>query len=100
MNSCIEINTEAINRDSILNGVYERAVNKFMPLAGNGVVFNDLVDYIKSQISWKKQCLYTHGLPLVLEVCRKVEEDFYAACEHLAPDAKNYRDLYYSIFEN
>jgi len=87
-----------IHSDSILNGIYERATNKFMKDAGKRIVFFDLADYIKQQLVWKKQDVYYHGLPLLKEVCRKIGENFELSIEYSAPNAKCYRDVFFEIF--
>lgn len=88
-----------IHQDAVLEGIYKRSVKKFFDEAGDRIVFNDLVDYIKSQLQWKKQDVYTHGLPLLKEVCNKISEDFDAGCEFACPNAKTYRDVYFNVFE-
>ena len=88
-----------IHQDNVLKLIYERAVAKFFDEAGERVVFNDLADYIKRQLIWKKQDIYTHGLPLLKEVCNKISENFDNGCEFACPDARNYRDVYFNVFE-
>ena len=36
---------------------------------------------------------------IVKEVCQKIGEDFWAAIEYEAPQANNYRDIYFAIYE-
>lgn len=92
------IHIENIDRhDPIITAIYNRAVGKFFAKAADSVVFIELALYIKKQLAWKKQCEYTHALPLLKEVCARIAEDFQNGCEHYAPNATNYRDLYYSI---
>lgn len=90
--------TNYIHSDNVLHGIYERACNKFFAVAGESVVFPDLADYIKSQIYWKKQSLFEHGLALLKEVCMRIAEDFDNGCENAAPDATCYRDVYFEVF--
>ncbi len=92
-------NTNYIHSDPILEGIYNRSVKKFFDLANNQIVFKDLADYIKNQIKWKKQDLYLHGLPLLKEVCDKISEDFDNGCEFYEPNAINYRDIYFAVFD-
>lgn len=98
MNHLLAIETSYIFKDDVLNAIYERATKKFFPLAENQVVFFDLVKYIKQQLHWKKQCEYTHGLPILKAVCSRISEDFYTGCEYQCSNAKCYRDYYFSIF--
>ena len=70
-----------------------------MEKANDRVVFYELVSYIKQQLTWKKQSVYKHGLPLLKEVCERIAEDFNNAVEFAAPNAKSYRDVYTEIFE-
>jgi len=88
-----------IYQDNVLKGIYNRAVEKFFDDAEDRIVFIELADYIKSQIIWKKQDLYTHGLPILKEVCSKIAEDFDMGCEHACQEAKSYRDVYFNVFE-
>lgn len=83
--------------NAIITSIYDRAVNKFFAKAADSVVFIEVAEYIKKQLNWKKQCEYTYSLPLLKEVCDRIAEDFQNGCEHYAPNATNYRDLYYSI---
>lgn len=91
--------TNYIHQDPVLKGIYERAVAKFIGEAGERIVFHDLAEYIKSQLIWKKQNLYLHGLNLLSEVCARIGEDFDSGCEYAAPDAKCGRDVHFEVFD-
>ena len=99
MSNTIIIESNYIHQDAILSSIYVRAVVKFMKPANQRVVFVEVAEYIAQQLSWKKQCLYTHSLPLLKEVCQRIGEDFQAGCEFACANPKNYRDLYYAIIE-
>ena len=95
----IHIETNYLFNDPILNGIIEKAVKKFMPLQPERVLFFEVADFIKNQLILKKQCLYTHSLPILKSVCDQIAEDFEEGCDYYSPDASCYRDLYYDIIE-
>lgn len=99
MSNTIIIESNYIHQDAILSSIYDRAAAKFMKAAGQRVVFGELAEYVAKQLSWKKQCLYTHCLPVLKEVCQRIGESFENGCAFACPDAKCYRDLYYAIIE-
>lgn len=99
MSNTIIIESNYIHQDVILSAIYKRASDKFMKAAGERVVFGEVAEYIAKQLSWKKQCCYTHSLPLLQEVCHRIGEDFLAGCEFACANPKNYRDLYFAIMD-
>lgn len=99
MTSQITFESNYIHEDPVLKDIYDRAVGKFMKKAGESIVFFELADYIGKQISWKKQSIYYHGLPILREVCQRIAEDFQAGCDYVCPDPTCYRDLYFAVFE-
>jgi len=94
----MEINSEYIHQDSILKSIYVDAVNKFMSKAANQVCFSEVCQYVYRKLVQKKQSVYEHSIMIVKEVCQKIGEDFAAGVEYNAPNANNYRDIYFSIY--
>lgn len=95
----MEINSSYIHQDNILKGIYVDAVNKYMSKASKQVCFNEVCQYVYRKLVQKKQSVYDHSLMIVKEVCQKIGEDFTAGVEFNYPSAKNYRDIYYAIYE-
>ena len=94
----MEINSTYIHQDSILESIYVDTVNKYMSKAANQVCFSEVCRYVYRKLVQKKQSVYDHSIMVVKEVCQKIGEDFTAGVEYNAPDAKNYRDIYFSIY--
>ena len=94
----MQIHSSYIHQDSILQGIYVDAVQKYMSKAANQVCFIEVCQYVHKKLIQKKQSAYCHSLMIVKEVCQKIGEDFYAGVEYEAPQAKNYRDVYYMIY--
>lgn len=95
----MEINSAYIHQDSTLESIYVDAVNKYMGKAAEQVCFNDVCKYVYRKLVQKKQSVYDHSIMIVKEVCQKIGEDFWAAIEYEAPQATNYRDIYFAIYE-
>ena len=95
----MEINSTYIHEDSILKGIYVDAVNKYMSKAEYKVCFNEMCQYVFRKLVQKRQPVYEHSIMIVKEVCQKIGEDFWAAIEYEAPQANNYRDIYFAIYE-
>ena len=95
----ISIDSSYIHEDCILSRIYEDCVKKFMQRASVEICFMDVCLYIYKKLRQRKQSAYEHSIFIVKEVCQKLGDDFYAAIEHYCPDAKCYRDIYYSIYE-
>lgn len=95
----IEINSSYIHNDRILESIYIDAVKKYMSKAEEQVCFNEVCKYVYTKLVQKKQSVYDHSIMVVKEVCQKIGEDFWSAIEYVAPQAKNYRDIYYLIYE-
>ncbi len=95
----MEINSTYIHEDNILQRIYLNAVNKFMRKAENQICFYEVCQYVYKKLAQKKQSVYEHSIMIVKEVCQKIGEDFNAGIEYHAPNAKNYRDIYFSIYE-
>jgi 4-alpha-glucanotransferase len=94
----MEINSAYIHQDSILESIYIDAVNKYMSKASEQVCFSEVCQYVYRKLVQKKQSVYDHSIMIVKEVCQKIGEDFTAGVQYNAPDAKNYRDIYFSIY--
>ena len=95
----MEINSAYIHQDGILESIYIDAVNKFMSNAASQICFNDVCQYVYKKLIQKKQSVYDHSIMIVKEVCQKIGEDFNDGVEYNAPNAKNYRDIYFSIYK-
>lgn len=95
----MEINSAYIHQDSILKSIYVDAVNKYMSKADKQVCFSEVCEYVYRKLVQKKQSVYEHSIMIVKEVCQKIGEDFWNAVEYNAPKAKNYRDIYFAIYE-
>lgn len=93
------IDSSYIHENSILKSIYLDAVNKYISKAAKQVCFNDVCKYVYKKLIHKKQSVYEHSIMIVKEVCQKIGEDFYNAIEYKAPQATNYRDVYYAIYE-
>jgi len=98
-NVYFEINSEYIHQEKILASIYADAVKKFMPIAENQTCFNELCEYVYKKLRQRKQCVYEHSIMIVKEVCQRIDEDFWNAIEYNSPEAKNYRDIYFSIYQ-
>lgn len=81
----------------VLNQIYRDAVAKFIKQPENDIKFNAINDYCKRKLIQRKQCIYTHGLPMLKSVCNAVAEPFEDGAINACSDASNYRDLYFSI---
>lgn len=95
----MEINSAYIHQDRILESIYIDAVNKYMSKAAEQVCFNEVCQYVYRKLVQKKQSVYDHSIMIIKEVCQKIGEDFWAAIEYQAPQATNYRDIYFAIYE-
>jgi hypothetical protein len=95
----MDINSTYIHQDKILQSIYVDAVNKYMSKAKNQICFNDVCQYVYKKLVQKKQSVYDHSINIVKEVCQKIGEDFEAGVNYHSPNAKNYRDIYFSIYE-
>lgn len=94
----MEINSSYIHNNLILQKIYFDAVKKYMPIAAEQICFNELSEYVYRKLIQKKQCTYEHSIMIVKEVCQKIGEDFWMAIEYKAPEATNYRDIYFSLY--
>lgn len=95
----MEINSAYIHKDKILKSIYADAVKKYMGKAAKQVCFSEVCEYVYRKLVQKKQSIYEHSIMIVKEVCQKIGEDFFAAIEYKAPQATNYRDIYFAIYE-
>lgn len=93
------INSNYIHEDPILAKIYFDAVNKYMSKAAEQVCFNEVCEYVYRKLVQKKQSVYENSIMIVKEVYQKIGEDFWAAIEYIAPQATNYRDIYFAIYE-
>lgn len=93
-----EINKQKhrIENDEIITRIVERARNKFFAKSETEIVLYDILDYLKEQLSWKKQSAYEWLLAVMMEVCERVGENF----EELFYDSdpKNYREAFDEIY--
>ena len=64
----------------------------------NNIVFFEVCEYVARRLAQRKQCLYSHALCVVKEVCQRIGEDFEAGVEYYAPSAKCHRDVYFDIY--
>lgn len=96
----MQLNSAYIHEDNILKSIYIDAVNNFIKEASSNITFNDLCSYVFRKLIQKKQSPYDHSIMIVKEVCQKIGEDFFSAIEHLCPNAKTYRDIYFSIYKS
>ena len=95
----MQINSNYIYENSILNSIYIDAVNKYMDKASTQICFIQICEYVYRKLAQKKQSIYDHSIMIVKEVCQKVGEDFDSAISHYAPNSTNYRDIYFQIYE-
>lgn len=93
------INSTYIHQDIILESIYTDAVNKYMSKAEKQVCFSEVYQYVYKKLVQKKQSVYDHSIMIVKEFCQKIGDDFGAGVKYNAPQAKNYRDIYFSIYE-
>jgi len=84
-----------IENNPIILGIVTRTRNKFFNKSEEQVVIYDMLDYIKSQLQWKKQSFYEWLLPVILECCEIMEEDFEALFEN---DPQYWRAAHNEIF--
>ena len=94
----MNIYTEKIHSNDTIAKIYERTVEKFFDRENDEIVTDEIVLYVQKQLRWKKQDLYEWGLPLVKAVCDRIGESFENYAVFVAPEAENYRDLYFEIF--
>lgn len=94
----MEINSAYIYKDRILQSIYVDAVQKFMSIASEQICFSEICEYVYKKLIQKKQSVYDHSIMIVKEVCQKIDIDFWAAIEYFAPQATNYRDIYFSLY--
>ena len=83
-----------IKDDEIIEAIVQRATSKFFEKSATEIVLYDLLDYVKKQLQWKKQSFYQWLLPVMLECCERVCENF----EMLFEDPQNWREAYDEIF--
>lgn len=98
-NTILNINSSYIHDDRVLSSIYSDAVTKFMCIAENQLCFSEICQYVYKKIIQKKQSTYEHSIMIVKEVCQRIGEDFWLSIEYYAPNAKNYRDIYFAIYE-
>jgi len=93
-----EINEQKhrIKDDEIITEIVERARNKFFAKSETEIVLYDMLDYVKKQLTWKKQSAYEWLLATMMEACERVGENF----EMLFADSdpKNYREAFDEIY--
>jgi len=65
-----------IASNEIIKGIVCRAHDKFMKKSNNEIILFELVDYVKSQLTWKKQSFYQWLLPILLECCERLNQPF------------------------
>lgn len=94
----MNLDSSYIHEDKVLQKIYVDASNKFFAKAENEICFSDVCEYVYKKLSHKKQCVYSHSLMIVNEVCKRIGESFEDSISFYAPDAKSYRDIYYSIY--
>jgi hypothetical protein len=85
-----------IKDDEIITGIVERARNKFFAKSETEIVLYDMLDYVKKQLTWKKQSAYEWLLAAMLEACERVGENF----EMLFSDSdpKTHREAFDEIY--
>ena len=93
------LNSSYIHENKILESIYTDAVNMYIGKASEQICFNDVCQYVYKKLAQKRQSVYDHSIMIVKEVCQKIGEDFWAAIEYKAPQATNYRDIYFAIYE-
>lgn len=81
----------------ILERIYNEVVAKFIKQPEGDIKFDAIRDYCKRKLIQRKQCIYTHGLPMLKSVCAAVAEPFEEGCIYSCPKAVNYRDIYFEI---
>ena len=86
-----------IRNDEILMGIVERARNKFFAKSEEEIVLYDMRDYVANQLEWKKQSVYKNFLPVLLECCEVMGEDFEMLFDN---DPQNWRDANDEIYWN
>jgi hypothetical protein len=93
-----EINEQKhrIENDDIITAIVERARNKFFARSENEIVIYEMLDYVKAQLSWKKQSAYKWLLAIMMEVCERVGENFEILFDDCEP--KNYREAFDEIY--
>ena len=84
--------------DKVLFRIYLEASERFFAKAENEICFSEVCEYVHKKLIQRKQCVYSHSLMIVNEVCKRIGESFEDSVSFYAPDAKSYRDLYYSIY--
>lgn len=95
----IELNSGYIHDNKVLCSIYNDAVNKFLKNAEKEICFNEVCKYVFKKLIQRKQSVYDHSIMIVKEVCQKIGEDFWMGAGQYCPNAKNYRDIYISIYE-
>lgn len=99
INAILNINSSYIHDDRVLSSIYSDAVTKYMSIAENQLCFNDICQYVFKKLIKKKQSTYEHSIMIVKEISQSIGEDFWLSIEYYAPNAKNYRDIYFAIYE-
>lgn len=95
----MQLDSNYIHFNPILRRIYLDAVNKYMERASDEICFSYVCEYVYKKLVQRKQCVYENSLPIVKEVCQAIGEDYYAGVEYNAPEATNYRDIYFAIYE-
>jgi len=89
----IESRLSEVNDNRVTSLIIKRVVSKFFDDAENDIVIFSAKDYLISLMKQKKQDLFYHLMPCLLEVSNRLNQDF----DMLFENPENYRDAHYQI---
>lgn len=96
----IESKLQDVRDNDVTQSILFRVRKKFLKRSENEIVLYEMKDYIISQLLWKKLSTYKWLLPLLLESCRIIGEDFDMLDYDNFNDCENYQDVYQKISDS